>query len=74
MNATVGPIVHNLRFCFCYLALFLFQQNFLPLANMATHTTRLGLGERDRNLARPAMRRNPVDCKNSNRGLLLKSF
>ncbi|KAL5260301.1 hypothetical protein ACHWQZ_G010431 [Mnemiopsis leidyi] len=29
---------------------------------MATHTTRFG--ERDRNLARPAIRRNPVDCKN----------
>ncbi|XP_063680931.1 G2/mitotic-specific cyclin-B-like [Bolinopsis microptera] len=39
---------------------------------MATHTTRLGLGERDRNLARPAMRRNPVDCKNSNRDNALK--
>jgi hypothetical protein len=34
---------------------------------MATQTARFG--ERDRNLARPAIRRNPVECKNSNRGL-----
>jgi len=37
---------------------------------MATQTTRFG--ERDRNLARPAMRRNPVECMNSNRENPLK--
>ena len=30
-------------------------------------TTRIG----ERNLARPAMRRNPMECKNTNRGRLL---
>ena len=30
-------------------------------------TTRFG----DRNLARPAMRRNPMECKNTNRGIYI---